>query len=172
MEPFPLLAAAYLPPLLILLPLLCIYGKESSGKAEKTAGELHVLRIHDFENCWFASCRILLKIGAYVMVFSILIAILQPFLSKIPQGQPLLAGVLEMTTGISLLEASGLPAPLGGSVGLFLACFGGCSCTAQTLACLDDSPLTGKYFWKGKLLLAIISATIYYIWQGGISFLL
>ena len=113
-----------------------------------------------------------LKIGAYVLVFSILIAILHPFLSGIPQGQPLLAGVLEMTTGIGLLADSGLPSPLRGSLGLFLVCFGGCSCIAQTLACLEDSPLTGKYFWKGKLLLASVSATFYYICQGGISFLL
>ena len=172
LEPLPLLAAAYLPPLLILLPLLCIYGKESNGKTEKTAGDLHILRIRDCENCWFASCRILLKIGAYVLVFSILIAILHPFLSEIPQVQPLLAGVLEMTTGIGLLADSGLPSPLRGSLGLFLVCFGGCSCIAQTLACLEDSPLTGKYFWKGKLFLASVSATFYYICQGGISFLL
>ena len=107
-----------------------------------------------------------------MLVFSILIAILHPFLSEIPQGQPLLAGVLEMTTGIGLLADSGLPSPLRGSLGLFLVCFGGCSCIAQTLACLEDSSLTGKYFWKGKLLLASVSATFYYIWQGGISFLL
>lgn len=155
----PLLACAYLPPLLYGFFLL---GKNPSASRRNMISFIP-LSVRLFEKAWMDSCRILVKIGGYMMLFSILAAALSAFFTGQQFLKPLIIGFFEMTTGIGLLSECAFTLPLRGAIGLYLACFGGLSTYAQTMGCLSEGPLNGRHYFFAKLFLGLISAILYYI---------
>ena len=97
-----------------------------------------------------------LNVSAFVVFFTVLVRLLLHFLP--PQFASsllcsLLLGFLELTSG-----TLSLPASRAG----FLACaamlgWGGMSVHCQTLSALAASPLTARYYYKGKALQALLS---------------
>ena len=97
-----------------------------------------------------------LNVSAFVVFFTVLVRLLLHFLP--PQFASsllcsLLLGFLELTSG-----TLSLPASRAG----FLACaamlgWGGMSVHCQTLSALSASPLTARYYYKGKALQALLS---------------
>ena len=97
-----------------------------------------------------------LNVSAFVVFFTVLVRLLLHFLP--PQFASsllcsLLLGFLELTSG-----TLSLPASRAG----FLACaamlgWGGISVHCQTLSALAASPLTARYYYKGKALQALLS---------------
>ena len=97
-----------------------------------------------------------LNVSAFVVFFTVFVRLLLHFLP--PQFASsllcsLLLGFLELTSG-----TLSLPASRAG----FLACaamlgWGGMSVHCQTLSALSGSPLTARYYYKGKALQALLS---------------
>ena len=97
-----------------------------------------------------------LNVSAFVVFFTVLVRLLLHFLP--PQFASsllcsLLLGFLELTSG-----TLSLPASRAG----FLACaamlgWGGMSVHCQTLSALAASPLTARYYYKGKALQSLLS---------------
>jgi len=159
-ETLSILAAAYLPPLVFGYLLL----KRNPVKKAETDSRFIPLTVISFEKAWIESCVILVKIGGYVLFFSMIATYLCQLPFENPVWHPLLVGICEMTTGTGLLAGSVLPILHKGPLGLFLVCFGGLSCLAQTAGCLPGSGLkTGSYI-LAKLACALCSCGLFYLY--------
>lgn len=98
-----------------------------------------------------SSALLMIKIGGYIMLFSIFTAFMQriPF---VPEPLRLLAcGVLEITTGTAMLAQ----APLSSSIKIILSlaatAFGGLSAAAQTNSVLQNTGLSLSHYIMIKL---------------------
>lgn len=153
----PLLACAYVPSLAgVLLSLRSTAGR----KKEKP---LTPLTLAAFEACFLESCETLLRIGGYILVFSILASwtSLLP-LEALPRT--FLLGLCEMTTGVGMLGAMHLPSSLAAPLCLGLAVFGGLSCLGQTGGCIRGSGLRLLPYALARLLLGVVSAALLFLW--------
>lgn len=127
--------------------------EETSKDADLSAAELAPAPsfIQVLEQAMTDSVEVIVKIGGYMMLFSIAAYYLRSF----PFGNEWIKGVIlglnEMTTGIAFLSAGNFPAPWLCALCIGAAAFGGLSGFAQTQCVLLGSPLSsGRYlFWKG-----------------------
>ena len=71
---------------------------------------------------------------------------------------PLLSPLLEITGGLSLLQAQ---APL---YSLLVLSFGGFSCIAQTYSCVKDTELSIVDYTIHKVILTLLNALFYFTW--------
>ena len=88
----------------------------------------------------------MLHLSAFVVFFSVVTTLL-----PLP---PLLAGLLELTVGITSLS----PTRTGFSLSALLLGWGGVSVCCQTAAVLSDTDLSVRYFLAGKSLQALLCA--------------
>ena len=112
-----------------------------------------------FDEIMMASLEIMVKIGGYIMLYSILAGFICES-SILPESvKPLLTGFVEMTTGIDAVSRtmSGLPAALAI---LFSAVFGGLSGVSQTNTVIKNAGLSIRHYVLWKLLHAALSCTI------------
>ena len=100
-----------------------------------------------------------LTVTAFVTMFSILLRLLAPVLARIPCGA-MLAGLLELTTGLDGLARLPLPAGAQLTLASFLLGFGGLAVQFQVraLAAADDLPMSG--FAAAKLLHGALAALL------------
>lgn len=99
-----------------------------------------------------SSALLMLKIGGYIMLFSIFTAFMQR-ISFVPEPLRLLAcGVLEITTGTTMLAQAPLSASMKIILSLAATAFGGLSATAQTNSVLQNTGLSLSHYLIMKLL--------------------
>lgn len=116
------------------------------------------------EDCIYSGIENIVKIGAYMMLFSILISIILPFSKDLNVLHYVLLPSLEMTTGIAIICNSRLPSALQYIMVIFLASFGGWCCIAQTASMLRGSGLkTGPYIIQ-KLITASVTSFFAYLY--------
>ena len=89
-----------------------------------------------------SSALLLLKIGGYVMLFSIFTAMLQHISFLSLPIKVLLGGLLEITTGNALLCQTALPHSIKIILSLAFTTFGGLSAAAQTNSVLQNTGLS------------------------------
>lgn len=110
------------------------------------------------------SFETMLKLGGYVMLFSIITAMCRHFLSASPALCTLLAGLLEITGAVSAIDGFFANAYFKYVVILAATAFGGCSGIAQTASLIrpqgKDLGLSIASYIRGRLLLAAISALL------------
>ncbi len=92
-----------------------------------------------------SSARLLVLAGLYMMLAMISAGFLEQFFRllcplSIKRFLPLITGLLEMTSGISLLSDSPLSPSSSALTAAFLCCFGGISVALQTSAVLPQEP--------------------------------
>lgn len=155
-------------PNLLGFTLLCIYGLplilalffrrgrsfERLSSEKKTSGFQISFKIVDA--CMMNGLESILKLGCYIILFSILARLLM----QIPCPYPLLsygcAGLIEITNGISLVSASKLPSLQKYVFAMGFAAFGGICGAAQTESMILDSGLSILTYLKAKLLTAAL----------------
>lgn len=109
----------------------------------------------------------ILNVCAFVVLFLVLLRLLA---ATLPAGvsafplYPLLLGFVEMTNGVTLLEST----RSGFVCCAVLLAWGGLSVHAQTLSVLDGTSLSTRYYWRGKMMQAALSAPLAWL----VSFLL
>ena len=129
----------------------------SSLPAEKkTSGSQISFKIADA--CIMSGLESILKLGCYIILFSLLAGLLKGLPWPHPALACALTGFLEITNGISLTAASNLPARLSFALILGTAAFGGLSGLAQTQSMIDGSGLSLGRYLKAKLLTALAAA--------------
>lgn len=110
------------------------------------------------------SFETMLKLGGYVMLFSIITAMCRHFLSAFPALCTLLAGLLEITGAVSAIDNFFANAYLKYVAILTATAFGGCSGIAQTASLIHpqgkDLGLSIASYIRGRLLLAGITALL------------
>ena len=165
---FHVVLALYLP--LFLIAAAAKYNSSGSA-ADPPAGnspeKIHN-KIHEapFEEILMNSLEIMVKIGGFMMIYSILAA----FIEAIPEGilpvmtQSLLLGMIEMTTGIEFISThlSGLPAAV---LILASAAFGGLSCLSQVQTVIafnreKNAGLSIRHYVRWKLIHASLACAI------------
>ena len=110
-----------------------------------------------------------LNVSAFVLIFSVISTMLQQLplidsLHCLPGGgilwYGLLAGFLELTSGVACLTQGGLPPSILLPALSFLCGWGGCSVQFQTINLLHDAGLSCRQYLKSKLLQGILAALI------------
>lgn len=110
-----------------------------------------------------------LNVSAFVLIFSVISTMLQQLplidsLHCLPGGgilwYGLLAGFLELTSGVACLTQGGLPPSVLLPALSFLCGWGGCSVQFQTINLLHDAGLSCSQYLKSKLLQGILAALI------------
>ena len=110
-----------------------------------------------------------LNVSAFVLIFSVISTMLQQLplidsLHCLPGGgilwYGLLAGFLELTSGVACLTQGVLPPSILLPALSFLCGWGGCSVQFQTISLLHDAGLSCRQYLKSKLLQGILAALI------------
>ena len=110
-----------------------------------------------------------LNVSAFVLIFSVISTMLQQLplidsLHCLPGGgilwYGLLAGFLELTSGVACLTQGGLPSSILLPALSFVCGWGGCSVQFQTISLLHDAGLSCRQYLKSKLLQGILAALI------------
>ena len=110
-----------------------------------------------------------LNVSAFVLIFSVISTMLQQLplidsLHYLPGGgilwYGLLAGFLELTSGVACLTQGGLPPSILLPALSFVCGWGGCSVQFQTISLLHDAGLSCRQYLKSKLLQGILAALI------------
>lgn len=129
----------------------------SSLPAEKkTSGSQISFKIADA--CIMNGLESILKLGCYIILFSMLARLLRGVPCPYPALTCALVGILEITNGISLTAAQDLPFWLSFGLILGISSFGGLSGMAQTQSMIQDSGLSILSYLKTKILTAIPAA--------------
>ena len=107
------------------------------------------------------SFETMLKLGAYVMLFSIMTAMCKHFLSAFPALYTLIAGILEVTGAVSAIDEYFTNIGLKYIAILSATAFGGCSGIAQTASIIRSgkrtSTLSLTTYIQGRLVIAGIT---------------
>nr|WP_125140979.1 nucleoside recognition protein [Clostridium transplantifaecale] len=139
-----------------------IASTDYSVKSRSTAplpADIPPAKSQPFDEIMMSSLEIMVKIGGYIMLYSILACFICGS-GLIPEPvKPLLTGFVEMTTGIDNVSRSlsGLPAAL---VILFSAAFGGLSGVSQTNTVIKNAGLSIRHYILWKLVHASLACFI------------
>lgn len=118
-----------------------------------------------FDEVLMNALEIMVKIGGFLMIYSILAAFISSS-GRIPARiKPFLSGIVEMTTGIDAISRSmSGPASINGRLAsaaiLASAAFGGLSGVSQTNTVIKNAGLSIRHYILWKLLHAALAAAI------------
>lgn len=99
------------------------------------------------------------RLGGYILLFSLLSACISHYWKAASLPRYLLLGILELTTGLHQLAASGLPYTVIQICSITMAAFGGICIMAQTRSILDKE-LSFRSYMAAKCLNAALTALI------------
>ncbi len=163
---------------LLYLPAVCyglimlhrLHGGAADAKkctradtAKKSTPRLR-LNFAIFDAAIMNSFETMLKLGGYVMLFSILTGMCRHFLAALPGVCTLAAGLLEVTGAVSAIDGFFADSYPKYVAILAAAAFGGCSGIAQTASLIrpdgKDIGLSIVRYTRGKLLIAGVTALL------------
>ena len=105
----------------------------------------------------------MIKIGGYIMLFSILALYLTVFPFAMPSLlRPALLGAVEITTGIQTIAHS-VPGMSGAMLIIGSAAFGGLSGIFQTKSVLKNAGLSIRHYMLWKLIHSALSIILFYV---------
>lgn len=147
----------YTPYLIYAILLALIWNKKKTALVGLSICEQSCYADQTEMNVFLDSFFILVKVGCYMMLFSILCRFLILFLPEKHFLTILLIGMTEITTGVHFVAASALP--LCEKIALIcgLTSFGGLCSLAQTKGVLTKSGLSVTFYFFAKLALGIAS---------------
>lgn len=109
-----------------------------------------------FDTVMMSSFEVMVRIGGYIMLFSILAAFIQKMPWFSPFWKALLLGIVEITTGIQAVSKA-VSGPLQGLCLTMITAFGGLSGISQTKSVLKNAGLSVRHYLLWKLFHAILS---------------
>jgi hypothetical protein len=138
------LGSIYFPPLILYPLFICGENTTFPGKTQKTR---QTVRITD---TFLHAVQIMVMIGLYVMIFSILLEILLPFCPF--KSYKIALSLLEITNGLKILEQLSLPFSLKISLICSLSAFGGFCSAFQIRSVLDYPGASIKKYLQNKII--------------------
>lgn len=169
------LAALYLPILPIsMLARYCYHYKRQpleetypvtaqSEPGTPACSEPETTACFSFDTHMMSCFETMVKIGGYIMLFSILALYLTVFPFQMPPLlRPALLGSVEITTGIQII-ASSVPGKMGALLIIGSAAFGGFSGIFQTKSVLKNAGLSIRHYMLWKILHSALSCLIFYV---------
>lgn len=159
-SPIPLLISLYLPVLPLSILSRRLYGVKTvcQGAAPGPNQSL------SFDRTMMGSVEVMVKIGGYIMVFSILARFMQDILGPSGTFQSLILGIVEITTGIQALSHSSTGTVQALAV-IGITAFGGFSGIVQTGSVLSapskKAGLSIRHYLMWKLLHGFLACVIF-----------
>lgn len=152
------LLVTYIPVILCSGILLLKYNYKQCNKINQLQNLNFRKLFKIFEESVNASIETALKLGVYIILFSVIISILQyipikGFINK------LLAGSLEISNGLCIIKQSGLPYIIKLSAIVLLDAFGGI-CTIMQTKCICGQYISIKKYICQKMILCIVTQII------------
>lgn len=129
-------------------------------KAETSPKAMAIL-----EQAMETSVTIMVKIGIYMMVFSILSVWIQNFHFLSPFMRTLLPGLSEMTIGINAAKNAGFSLRQQAILCAVFCTFGGCSGLSQTKSVTDEAEFSMKFYIGVRLLHVAAAVMIISCWR-------
>lgn len=155
--PVPLmLAAIYLPLIPMALVSRNVYGIGENRSGLPRSPE----RRRSFDQSMMDSFEVMVKIGGYIMLFSILAEFVGRIQTVSPAVKACLLGVVEITTGIRALSLTLTGTALGAAL-CFVAAFGGLCGLFQTRSVLRSPHLSVSHYFLWKLLHGSLSMAVF-----------
>ena len=155
-------AALYLPILPISILARCCYhcSKDDHPELDNIVDRAHPF---SFDAHMMSCFETMMKIGGYIMLFSILALYLTICPLRMPVlARPALLGAIEITTGIQAIAQS-VPGQTGVLLIIGSAAFGGFSGIFQTKSVLKNAGLSIRHYILWKLLHSMISCILFYV---------
>lgn len=116
----------------------------------------------NLEDIFIDSVYIIVKIGCFMVIFSILIFCSIRFLSHFSHVTAIASCFLEVTTGLHFLASYPIPFHIKTALMMALASFGGCSSIAQVVGVMDKE-LSFFPFLLFKLCSGVTTFLLYYL---------
>lgn len=138
----------YLPPLLSGLYLL--KGQKAAVIHKKTASSSN-LNFQILDAGIMNGFETLLKLGGYVMLFSLVVQLLAKLFGPHQRLWLFLTGITELTNGIHVLSSSGLANEIMYPAAMAMTAFGGISGFAQTASMCKDTDISMHFYLRFKL---------------------
>lgn len=155
-----LLISIYLP----ILPLSAVSRKLYGVKGALRGVAAGQERTLSFDRTMMGSVEVMVKIGGYIMLFSILARFMQSFFAHPGTYQAMLLGVVEITTGIQVLSFSMSGSSQALAV-VAVTAFGGLSGIFQTGSVISgqskNAGLSIRHYIMWKLLHSLLSCGIF-----------
>ena len=151
-----LLLSLYLP----ILPLSFLARKAYGFHPQDNTNRPEQAAQTSFDTIMMNSFEIMVKIGGYIMLFSILAAFIRQTPAISLFWKALFLGIVEITTGIQAIKST-LTAPLQGILITLSAAFGGLSGIFQTKSVLKSQALSIWHYTLWKILHAALSVLCY-----------
>lgn len=164
----PVLLAIYLPVLpLSFLARWRFSAQRSSHHSVQTYQKTN-LTPSLLDNIIVSNSSIMIKIGIYMMLFTILSKFIMTYplpsrLCHLPSEALTgsLCGLLEMTSGIQLISQTGLPLMIKGSFICFFASFGGMSVAMQVQSVLSGSGISLNNYFPWQFLHGVFASLVF-----------
>lgn len=147
-------------------PFFAKYRAENKSVSQDSA---QVTKPIDFDACLADSSESIMKIGGYIILFSILLNLLRDFPITSPLFQTLFLPSLELTNGIALLNKAMSLQGTSHSFFLFYSlcmghtAFGGWCAIFQTRSMIAKSGLSLKSYTLKKLITALVTSLFAYL---------
>lgn len=157
--------AVYVPAVMLLIPVFFF----PEHKKRKLSSESHSEDLPGImpllEQAMDSSVKIMIKIGIYMMVFSILSVWIQTFHFLSPFMRTLLPGLSEMTIGINAAKNAGFSMRQQAVLCAIFCTFGGCSGLSQTKSVTEDAAFSMKFYILIRLLHVAAAVIIICCWH-------
>ena len=151
-----LLLSLYLP----ILPLSFLARKAYNFRPQDNTNRPVQAEQASFDTIMMNSFEIMVKIGGYIMLFSILAAFIRQTPALSPFRKTLFLGLVEITTGIQAIKTT-LDSPLKELLLTVSAAFGGLSGLFQTKSVLGNPALSVRHYTLWKILHTALSAVCF-----------
>lgn len=116
------------------------------------------------DQCIMNGIETILKLGAYIIVFSIFVKMVEIMLKDFHALKALCIGILEMTNGIAYLTTLNNSFETQFLLALFCVSFGGISCIFQTAAMVKSSHFSISKYLIAKIMTAFFTVFYGYIY--------
>lgn len=152
----------YIPSIITAFILNPFFRKNLKNSKPPTDSDISgSVKTFSLENAIFSTINTLLRIGAYIIIFSILCE----FIKLLPNHsvKMALSGLLEITTGTFLVSISTIPFEWKIKLIIFFTSLGGISTLFQTNSMIADSGLSIKWYILGKVIASVIAFLLCFI---------
>ena len=159
--PYQILAGVYIP--VLILAVMALFSQRKGKEAVTQEPSDLALSFEVFDYAVTESIENVLKLGVYMIIFSITAS----FITLLPIDyilpKCLLVGICEITTGIHYAATADIPAAILIPLVLVMNAFGGLSCAMQSMSFIRNAGLSIKKYMCQKVLLAFLTGITWFL---------
>lgn len=147
-----------------LLNYLLIFRKKQKRPAAVKLKTMNFSPDESIERCIMSSLGLMQKIGVYMIIFAILCQLIVDMPIALPYVKICAAGLLEQTTGLSVLCRQPCPIEIKMILASVFTCFGGFAIVAQTYSVICQQKLPLGHYILSKALHAALAGFLAFVY--------